>query len=218
MGINLILKVCFYMSDLDQQIKDLVQEACSHPPGSPIRQKKLTQIIRLLSGKLWKESAPYYEDALQKTWLFFCKNICDAYNPKLASVATWLNTYLKRRLQDGFIDVRDRRNQEISSWQTKDGESVDVIDTIPGQEYVEPIWEKVRAWAEEDLDGELRKIHIEGYPTVTCQVLILRRLLSETSWKTLSKEFGIPIPTLSSFYRRQCMPRLRNFGEREGYV
>lgn len=207
------------MSEIDQQIRELVAVACGHPPGNPIRQKKLTQVIRLVSGKLWKESVPYYEDALQKTWVYFCKNICVNYDPNLASVSTWLNAYLKRRLQDGFINARDRKNQEISSIQTKDGESVDLIDAIPDDRGdVEPIWEKVRDWAESDLSGELRQIHIEGHPTVTCQVLILRRLLSETSWKALSEEFGIPVPTLSSFYRRQCMPRLRNFGEAEGYM
>lgn len=207
------------MSELDQQIRELVAEACGHPPGSPLRQRKLTQVIRLVSSKLWKESVSYYQDALQQTWIYFCKNICAAYDPNLASVPTWLNAYLKRRLQDGYIAAQKQAQQEIPSWQNQDGEWVNVADTLPDlRGDVEPIWEKVRVWAKEDQDGELRQIHIEGRPEITCQVLILRRLLSETSWKALSEEFGIAIPTLSSFYRRQCMPRLRKFGETEGYM
>jgi hypothetical protein len=48
-------------------------------------------------------------------------------------------------------------------------------------------------------------------------VLILRRLPPETPWKVLSEEFDIPSSTLSSFYQRQCLPRLREFGKSEGY-
>lgn len=207
------------MSDLDVQLRAWITEACRHPPGSPLRQRHLTKVIRAVSGKLWRENVAYYQDAVQQTWVYFCKNICGGYNPDLGTVATWLNAYLKRRLQDFYIDTQKRRNQEISTWQDKSGEVVDVIDGLADERGdVEPIWEKVKAWAQADDTGELRAIHIEGHPHVNCQVLILRRLLSETSWKVLAEEYGIAVPTLSSFYRRQCMPRLRNFGESEGYV
>lgn len=207
------------MSDLDIQLREWITEACRHPPGSPLRQRHLTKVIRVVSGKLWRESVAYYQDAVQQTWVYFCKNICNGYDPNLGTVATWLNAYLKRRLQDFYIDTQKRRTNEISAWQDKGGEVVDVIEGLADERGdVEPVWEKVKAWAQEDATGELRSIHIEGHPNVNCQVLILRRLLSETSWKALSAEYGISIPTLSSFYRRQCMPRLRNFGESEGYV
>ncbi|EKQ70695.1 hypothetical protein OsccyDRAFT_0998 [Leptolyngbyaceae cyanobacterium JSC-12] len=207
------------MSDFDIQLREWVTEACRHPPGSSARQRYLTKVIRAVSNKLWRESVAYYQDALQQTWVYFCKNICSAYNPDLGSVATWLNAYLKRRLQDFYIDTQKRRKKEISSWQDKDGEVVDITEGLADERGdVEPVWEKVKAWAQHDPDGELRRLHIEGHPEVTCQVLILRRLLSESSWKALSEEYGIAIPTLSSFYRRQCMPRLRKFGESEGYI
>jgi hypothetical protein len=64
----------------------------------------------------------------------------------------------------------------------------------------------------------LCRTHIAGRPEVNAQVLILRRLPPEASWKELSAEFNLPISTLSSFYQRQCIPRLRKFGESEGYL
>ena len=207
------------MSDIDLQIREWVAEACRHPAGSPTRQRYLTKVIRAVSGKLWRDSAAYYQDAVQQTWVYFCKNICGKYDPNFGSVPTWLNAYLKRRLQDFWIETQKDRSTKTSTWQDKDGDVVNIVETLPDERgYVEPIWEKVKTWAEEDETGELRQLHIEGYPQVTCQVLILRRLLSETSWKALSAEYGAPIPTLSSFYRRQCVPRLRKFGESEGYV
>jgi len=207
------------MSDIDHQLHEWVTEACRHPPGSPARQRSLTKVIRVVSGKLWRESVDYYQDAVQQTWVYFCKYICGKYDPNLGTVPTWLNAYLKRRLQDFQIERQKKSNTEHSAWQSKDGDEVDVIANIPDDRGdVEPIWEKVKAWAEADITGELRELHIKGQPQITCQMLILRRLLSETSWKALSEEYEVPIPTISGFYRRQCVPRLRKFGESEGYI
>ena len=96
------------MNTSQNQIQILVAEACCHPVGSAKRQKCLTQIIRQVSTQLWHETVPYYQDALQQTWIYFCQNLCEAktgnaYDPEKAGVVTWLNAYLKRRLQDGHI-------------------------------------------------------------------------------------------------------------------
>lgn len=216
------------MNELEAHLRSLVTEACEHPPGSLVRQKKLTQIIRLTSGKLWKENVPYYQDALQQTWVFFCQNICesktgDRYNPDRGSVATWLNAYLKRRLQDFYINTQKQRAREASesvrlSRSGAPEEAIPMIDTLPAPPDVPPILNAVRTWVETDAAGELRRIHIEGYPEVNCQMLILRRLPPETGWKELSEDLGLSISTLSSFYQRQCLPRLRKFGESEGYL
>lgn len=216
------------MNDLDERLRTLVREACSNPPGSLKRQRYLTQIIRLVSGKLWKESVPYYQDALQQTWIYFCQNLCEGktgacYDPNRSGLATWLNSYLRRRLQDFFIE---QRKQEVTlatpqSKQGRSGEAGDVIDPldmVPSEPDVPPILDQVKQWAEEDVTGELHTVHIEGHPQVNCQLLILRRLPPETSWKELAGEFGLSVSTLSSFYQRQCLPRLRKFGETEGYL
>jgi hypothetical protein len=73
-------------------------------------------------------------------------------------------------------------------------------------------------WAKTDSEGELCGTYIKGRPDVNCQVLILKRLPPEVSWKELSEEFGLSIPTLSSFYQRQCLPRLRKFAELQGLL
>lgn len=98
------------MDHLEEQLRRLVAEACANPPGSQLRQKRLTQVIRLTAKRLWQESSPYYQDALQQTWLYFCHNVCEAttaeepFNPERGSVITWLNVYLKRRLQDFYLN------------------------------------------------------------------------------------------------------------------
>lgn len=212
----------------DKQIKFLVIQARSYPPGSKERQKLLTQIIRLASKKLWKESTPYYEDALQQTLLYFCRNVCEGltgqtYDSTYGSVTTWLNAYLKHRLQDFYI--AQHRQQITTAFpkyrQSTSGETSEIIDPInnlPATPQIPPILENLEIWINTDSDGELRNTHIKGHPKVNCQVLIKKRLPPEVSWKELSEEFGLPISTLSSFYQRQCLPRLRSFARLEGLL
>lgn len=216
------------MDELDEQLRSLAMEACKHPPGSLPRQRNLTKIIRLISNRLWRENVPYYQDALQKTWIYFCQNLCEGatggrYDPSRGSIVTWLNYYLRRRLQDSFTEVREEQARTASA-QVRIGRSggsedvIDPIDSVAANPDVPPILEQVRSWVEADATGELRRTHIEGHPRANCRVLLLRRLPPETGWKELSEEFGLAVSTLSSFYQRQCLPRLRKFGESEGYI
>jgi hypothetical protein len=132
-----------------------------------------------------------------------------------------LNFYLKRRLQDFYIDDQKQKAKNVSTYVGKFelGETEhDTIENLAANPDVPLLLEDVRRWVETDPDGELSTIHITNHPKVTAQVLILRRLPPEESWKTLAAEFNLSISTLSSFYQRQCLPRLRNFGQSEGYL
>lgn len=212
----------------ETRLLHLLTEACKHPAGSPERQKNLTKIIRLIKNKLWKENTPYYQDALQQTWVYFCQNICEGntgrpYDPNRGSIVTWLNFYLKKRLHDFYIN---NQNEQLVTSPTpfrdfssgENNQTVDPVENIPANPDVPSLLEEVRRWVETDPEGELRRIHITNHPQVTCQILILRRLPPETSWKTLAVEFNLSISTLSSFYQRQCLPHLRNFGKSQGYL
>lgn len=220
--------IAHIMEGIEKKLRQLVTEACSYQVGNAQRQKNLTQIIRLISNKLWKENTPYYQDALQQTWVYFCQNICEGntgepYNPTRGSVSTWLNFYLKRRLQDFYIENQKQKAKTISNQAgglaSNDSEyPINPIENIPAVPYVPSLLEEVKIWVETDPDRELSSIHIANYPEITAKILILRRLPPETSWKTLATEYNLSISTLSSFYQRQCLPRLRKFGELEGYL
>lgn len=218
--------VNYFMDGLDEQLRLLVEETCQHPPKSPQRRRGLNKIIRLIknSGKLWRENTPDYEDAEQKTWLYFSRNLCEAdtakqkYDPERSSVTTWLNAYLKRRLQDCRIEAAKEKATRASGELTGSNETIDPVETLAAPPDIPPIEEEVRTWAKTDPDGELRRTHIKNNPEITAQLLILRRLPPETKWEDLSAEFGLGVSTLSEFYRRKCQPRLRKFGESQGYL
>ena len=201
----------------------LVKEACEHPHGSIQRQKKLTQIIRLVDNQLWKENTAYYEDALQETWIYFCQNICEGktakpYDPSRASVVTWLNNYLKWRLKDGYIETENQRQKTASTRVNEDNTLYDPVDNLPAVADIPPILEEVKKWALQDSEGKLRQTRLNNHPQITCQLLILARLPPETPWKTLAQKYKVSTGTLSSFYQRKCKPLLREFSQSQGYV
>jgi hypothetical protein len=214
------------MDEFEEYLRQLVAETCRHKLKSVERQQGLTRIVRLIvnSGKLWKEKTPYYEDALQQTWLYFCRNLCEAatgdrYDPNRSSAITWLNAYLRRRLQDLRVQKQMQLQQTTAvHFHSVDELSSDTIEALEAPPDIPPILETTRQWIKADPDGELRRTHIQGYPEVNCQVLLLQRLPPETSWEALATQFGVSVSTLNSFYRRQCIPRLRKFGESQGYI
>jgi hypothetical protein len=213
------------MEEFEVSLRQLVAETCRQKIDSLDRQRGLTKIVRSIvkSGKLWKENAPYYEDALQQTWLYFCRNLCEAatgdrYDPSRGSVTTWLNAYLRRRLQDLYLQRKTTKNSTTVQIYSVDELGRDKIEALEAPPDIPPILETTRKWIETDPDGELHRTYIQGYPEVNCQALLLQRLPPETSWEVLAAQYKLSVSTLSSFYRRQCLPRLRKFGESQGYL
>ncbi|BAT55840.1 hypothetical protein NOS3756_48340 [Nostoc sp. NIES-3756] len=194
------------------ELTALVKETCQHPRGSIERQKGLHEIIWRIqqSGKLLRGTGVRdAEDAIQKTWLYFCLNLCEAttseepYNSEKGNVITWLNSYLRYRLKDNIVSDNDI-------------EELDPSDFIPARPEPPPILEEIEEWIKQEAHN-LRRIYVSNRPDINCLVLIKRRLPPEASWKELSQEFGVPIATLSGFYQRHCFPRLLNFGKSQGY-
>ncbi|MCC5661574.1 sigma-70 family RNA polymerase sigma factor [Nostoc sp. XA010] len=206
------------VSNLNQQLQQLVAEACSHPAKSLMRRQKLSEIVRVVmkSGKLWKENTPYYNDALQQTWLYFCRNP-EQYNPESCSVLTWLDNCLKWRLQDFRSREAEIQAKTVPLSSLSIENTTNTVENLPAAADIPPILEETYQWAFTDPDNDLASTHVKGRADVTCQILILRRLPPETPWKNIAKEFDLPSSTAPNFYKRECLPRLRNFAIRQGY-
>lgn len=215
----------YVVDDLDQKLRTLVAEACNHPLKSLERRQKLSEVHRLVmqSGKLWKEHAPYYNDALQEMWEFCCRNP-EQYDPTLKGVITWLDDYLKKRLRN-LRDARYRQKaREMTALQTESGEITDPVTNLPARPDIQPvleIWENTLSWVQTDPDNALRSTCFRGCSNVNCQALILRRFPLETPWSTIAAEFNLTPPEakdLPKVYNRKCLPLLRKFAMSQGYV
>ncbi|TAF54100.1 MAG: sigma-70 family RNA polymerase sigma factor [Oscillatoriales cyanobacterium] len=193
----------------------------------------MNELIRAIerSNQLWYQASDIYDDAKQKTWFYLAQNLCEAvtakkpFDPTIASITTWLNAYLKRRLQDLQIEQQEERRRQISL--TPQGGQIQadslVLDSnswvqLAAQPDIPPILEIVTAWAIADEDGILRTLHVADRPDITAQKLILRRLPPEKSWQAIGEEFDYSWQHLTNFYHHHCRKQLRQFGIRQGWL
>jgi hypothetical protein len=211
------------MDKFNEDLNQLIKETCQQPRGSFERQRGMTEIVKRIQRKLWRDSSQYYGDALQRTWLYFCRNLCEAttaekFDPECSSVVTWLNVYLKFELRKFWGKQKKELQDIVNATITDTGDVIDPLETVPAPVEVPSMLESTREWAETDTTGELRRIHLKGHPEINCQAVILRRLPPEMAWKDMAEEFKVPLATLSTFYNRKCLPCLQKFGEEEGYL
>lgn len=210
-------------NNLNQSLQKLVAEACSYPPRSLQRRQKLNEVVRVVmrSGKLWQENTPYYKDALQQTWLYFCRNP-EKYDPTSCSVITWLDNSLKWRLRDcrqSEAKAQFQRTFDLTSGGEGSANPINTLENPPcHSDRPLAILEETREWVETDPTGELSSVHVKKRPDVTCQVLMHRRLPPEMSWESIALEFNLPPSTAPNFYKRECLPRLRKFALNQGYL
>ncbi len=187
---------------LYQELDRLIIEASQYPPDSFARKRYLSQIVIKIqnSGLIWsdRKHEPFYDDAVQEQWCFFCSNLCEyrtgtAYDRTRSNPITWFNNCLKWRL----LTLALKRTDESQ-----------IIEYIRD-------FEEVKNWIETNPDGVLNE-HIRGRPELTCQV-ILRRLSFGKTFTTIALEFGCPYPTIYSFYKNKCRHHLEVFRENHGY-
>ncbi|MGB6294814.1 MAG: sigma-70 family RNA polymerase sigma factor [Rivularia sp. (in: cyanobacteria)] len=211
-----------YSEGLNERLIQLATEIKKHPKGSLKRQQLLNQLIYQMqqSGRIWlggEMNPQYYEDALQQTWFWFCKNI-DNYDASKASIITWLNSHLKFRL----LDIRQQLaiDKKTRATKPKDEELdfIDVVNNLPAPEKPQPILEETQKWIETE-GSKLRSLHVRSCPHINCQVLLQFKLPpNEKTWRELAEKFGKRESTLNHFYNHKCFPCLLAFGRAQGYI
>jgi DNA-directed RNA polymerase specialized sigma24 family protein len=208
-------------------LSNLLLEARAYPVGSPQRQQRLTYIIRQMqrSGKIWRDyqiSVDQYNEAVQQTWIYFCQNL-DSYDPTRANPLTWFNCVLKFRIKDlrrKTIEEERRIQPHFVNAMTDDS-AIDLIDRLPAPDVnqAEQMMNDLLTWLHQERSN-LEQKSIRNHAAINVYTLITRRLPTEhqVSWQMLSQEFGVSVPTLSSFYQRQCIPLLREFSQVQGWL
>ncbi len=220
--------------ELDEQLKHLALEAQRHPPRTRERRVALTTLVDaiLSSGRLYRPSPSrlppsfyeayedIYDEAKQELWLHICQKI-DEYDSERGSVIAWVNILMDRRFFNEaiskFSNFREMRLRMIIKATPEEFNTVEKDeDFISAHEPI--LSEKLRWLIEQDPENIFRSTHIEKKPEVNFQALLIKRL-SKASWKEISGEMGISIPTLSSFYRR-CLkkfaPHFKGYLSQEG--
>lgn len=211
-----------HSESLNEQLNQLATEVSQHPHGSLKRQQLLNQLIFQMqqSGKIWLggEVIPqYYEDALQKTWFWFCKNI-ENYDASQASVITWFNSHLKFRILDVRQEIAEEKKRRATKSEHEELNFIDPVDNLPAPDKPQPILEETLEWIETQ-GSELRSLHVRSSPHINCQELFKHKLPPDAkTWRELAEKFGKRESTLNHFYNHKCLPCLLAFGRAQGYI
>ena len=185
---------------LYQELDRLVTQICQHPPGLK-RSRLLHQLLTKMknSGLIWKENLPYYEDALQEQWVFFCSNLCESrtgtqYDRTRGNVITWFNYYFKRRLQNWALKVNRENNTRDDRKQiSEDGTPIDRIDILPDRDRTHlletaQLFTELQAWIETDPDRVLSR-HVRGRPRSNLSSYIKRLIIWQNFHRISSRTF-----------------------------
>ena len=191
---------------LDSHLLQLAISAQQYPPRSPERQLALTKLIigivrscRLCHPQKSQFPAAVYEniydEARQELLLYICEKI-DKYDAERGSIMAWVNMLLERRFFKDAIKKFQNNRSHI-----KIITITDLDNLIASSEEPKNLTDILKECIESDPENIFKNEHIEKCPQVNFQALATRRLLGK-SWKEISAEFKIKIPTVSSFYYR----------------
>lgn len=198
----------------DTQLRKLAIEAQQHPPYSELRQYALGELIEAirLSGRLChphrgRFSPQFYDllydEAVNETLIYVCRKI-DKYDPERGErrFMTWVNYRLDKVMLEVWYKFKEPNTLNLPSLTN--------FEEIVQQEESPSLFEIVRQCLEEDSGNIFKQAHIRKRPDANFSAIALARF-SGKSWEDISEGFGIPLPTLSSFFQRCCEKFRPNF-------
>jgi hypothetical protein len=205
------------MNEVDSCLKQLAIEAQRHPPKTKERQQALAKLLIAIqqSGKL---SRPYlgqfrglyeeiYAEAKQRLFHHICENL-DNYDPQ-REVLQWANFLLKKRFfVEASRDLMPTLPKGVDARQIKRLTIDDLDRNNPldiNSQLIHSLSQEVIQYIQADPEGIFKGAHISKKPGANFQFLALK-IVSGYSWKEISAELEIKIPTLSSFYQR-CLTK-----------
>ena len=204
----------------DTQLKKLALEAQRHPPNTELRQQALIELVNaiLISGKLSRPHSwisPYsfynliYEEAVNQTLLYVCQKIdnfkAESESGQERKFITWVNFRLDKMVLEAYGKFRQQKATEIPS--------LSDLANMAQPEFQNNSADLLIKYIERDVDNQFKNEHVRNFPQANFQTIALARLSGKT-WEEMSKEFGVEVPTLSSFFRRTCQkfyPQLQEY-------
>ncbi|MBW4630392.1 MAG: hypothetical protein KME30_00375 [Iphinoe sp. HA4291-MV1] len=191
----------------DVQLKSLALEAQRHPPHTELRQYALGELVEAIRLSLrlchpHRESfSPQfyellYDEAVNKTLTYVCQKI-DNYDPGRGDgkFMNWVNFRLDRVLLQSYHEFKKHNTMSLPSLTN--------LEAFAQPEETHFMFENLHDYLEQDYDNVFKKAHIKNRPDANFSTIALARLSGE-SWQDISRDLGIPLPTLSSFFQRCC--------------
>lgn len=226
---------------MDKTLRQLIVQVCQHPQQSLQRRLLMNRLlIHLQQLPLGQSSHPDYLDALNRTWEWVNRSLCEKFDPNSPNLqkrlTQWIDSYLYWRIRELYHSnskSSGRLDIELFS-----GSSLSLIDSLPDRAdfaltrsgldgYIEQlerqqtqnIGEQLERYIQSDRENRLKSLHPKDYPQCNCQFLSQRLLLQypPAKYTQLARELGINPQTLISHWKRKCLPLLQEIVQGLGY-
>ncbi len=218
------------------QIPTLLQQIQTSEDGSKAQKSYFEQLLLLTQQLLNKIQYNRFnisdvEDAKNETLMAICggDRYCNTINkttilnflqtlPKAINsqqIITRYKTYISRICKNKLLYQFRRQkflffnfNFEIDCIYTP---RLTGIDRLIAEEETALIT-AITDYINNDTEGLLNNCYPQGYPQANAQELLQVRLLGKTAekWKAIALRFNIPYGTLTSHYKRKCLPLIRS--------
>lgn len=191
----------------DAKLKKLALEAKNAPPNSSLRSYALRELVkaiklsnRLIRFRSYGVSSQFdkliYEEAVMETLAYVCTKI-DLYDPERGNkkFMNWVNFKLDKNLLKCRQEFSNPNIITTYSW--SDLENITYKSNQPSMS------DLLYQYIQEDSNNKFKSVFIQDHPQANFQQIALARLSGHT-WKEISQHFQLSIPTLSSFFQRNC--------------
>ena len=222
---------------MEEQLQALIDELQHYPEDSLERRKALNHLLIMIQDfpGIYKSSHQDYPEALNKTWEWVCRKICD-FKPHSSSIqqslTQWINGYLKWRIRDLYASdckYTISLDRPLNTEHTDNSRS-SMLDTLVDckpqntnlnlldlkiaqiQKRDRQCWgERIKNYIELDKTGQLKNCHLKKNPECNCHLLATRLLLYHPPHKIadIARQLNSSNQTVYSHWKRKCLPLLR---------
>ncbi|NEP10772.1 MAG: hypothetical protein F6K14_11260 [Symploca sp. SIO2C1] len=232
----------------DHQLRQLIDRICGNLDLNSSDRRLAVNLLLIklqrLPGLL-TNSHPYYLEALDKTWEWVSKSICNfKQRPHLSlqeSLVKWINSYLYWRIRDLSLrqNCQDSEVKSLDSPSDPSGENTSTLleqvwetNLVPPKvtgldayleanrrRRIQEIFEKFEDYVAQDPEGILRNCHPRNCPQCHCQLLCQKLLFQAPRAKIsqLGRDLGVNHQTIRYHWPTKCLPLLQGILESLGY-
>ncbi|MGL5066151.1 MAG: hypothetical protein ACRC62_39785 [Microcoleus sp.] len=211
--LDLALQLYSDRTPVDENLRELIIQVCSHPRGSWDRRKSMNRLLMEVHRlpQLSKSSHPQYWEAFGITWEWLDKNLHNFHptrSPLQDSFVAWINAFLRYRIKDLYtqrdshiIYTGDTEYEKLSGCFSGFNSAIEQLETEEKKCWVRAI----EQYIDRDPEEKLRRCHPRNRPDCNCQIIAQKLFLQPVPEKmtALAKQLNISAQTLDSFWRRK---------------
>jgi hypothetical protein len=174
------------MGSLEVDLAQWIEDACRESPPVPERFSRLNALFRRIyrDRRFWcyrkADNHSYYEDALNKMWIYFVTNLCEAtdgrQNPSFESMRQYAVGRLLVSLKGNLKTLGMGKSQEAKRFKDgydPEGNSMQPEEYLPAPTAITVgACDRYLELINQDPTGELRATYVRGRPDVNMQVYL----------------------------------------------